>query len=251
MAAIRDASSRSHPVSQPSNRPLSTLARAGALLILLVSASGCVAVAVGGGAVEGYNVFAQDMSPAQQMRDAAIKALVQRSWDQFNPQMAHQLDATVYDGGVLITGRLPAREWREEAVRRARQVQDVRQVYDEIIVGPDTHFADEARDSWITTQMRGILIGDGTVKSINYTIKTSEATVYLLGVARSQAELDRVVGHARNIPYVRKVVSFVRIIGTGPQAGPPRPPPPGAEPAGEPTELAPAPPEPITSEPLN
>jgi osmotically-inducible protein OsmY len=240
-------------VLQPSSPSFSILARAGALMILLASASGCVAVAVGGGAVEGYNVFAQDLTPAQQMRDAGIKALVQQSWGQFNNQMAHQLDATVYDGGVLITGRLPAREWREEAVRRARQVQGVRQVFDQIIVGPDTHFADEARDGWITTQLRGILIGDGTVKSINYTIKTSEATVYLLGVARTQSELERVEANARNIPYVRKVVSFVRLLGTGPQGGPPGapPPPPGAEPAGEPTDLAPAPAEPIVSEPLN
>ena len=35
--------------------------------------------------------------------------------------------------------------------------------------------------------------------------------VYLMGIAQSQAELDRVTGHARNQSYVRRVVSHVRI----------------------------------------
>lgn len=33
-----------------------------------------------------------------------------------------------------------------------------------------------------------------------------------MGVARSQAELDRVVGHAKDIAYVRRVVNYVLLI---------------------------------------
>jgi hypothetical protein len=33
-----------------------------------------------------------------------------------------------------------------------------------------------------------------------------------MGVAASQAELDRVVGHAKNISYVRRVVSYVLLL---------------------------------------
>ena len=36
-------------------------------------------------------------------------------------------------------------------------------------------------------------------------------TVYLIGVAQSQKELDRVRDHARQIRYVRRIVSHVRI----------------------------------------
>ena len=35
--------------------------------------------------------------------------------------------------------------------------------------------------------------------------------VYLIGSARSQAELDRVTETARNVPYVKRVVSYVEI----------------------------------------
>jgi hypothetical protein len=35
--------------------------------------------------------------------------------------------------------------------------------------------------------------------------------VYLMGVARTPAELQRVIDHVRDVPYVRAVVNHVRV----------------------------------------
>ena len=32
-----------------------------------------------------------------------------------------------------------------------------------------------------------------------------------MGIAQSQAELDRAIGHAKDIPYVLRVVNYVRL----------------------------------------
>jgi osmotically-inducible protein OsmY len=40
-------------------------------------------------------------------------------------------------------------------------------------------------------------------------VQTVNGTVYLLGLARDQSELERVTLHARTIPGVKKVVSYV------------------------------------------
>ncbi|HXE17105.1 MAG TPA: BON domain-containing protein [Stellaceae bacterium] len=194
------------------------------LLGVSLSLSGCVAVAVGGAAVGGYAIVGEDLSPEQQMRDYRIKAEVQANWGNFNQEMAHRLDATVFDGRVLITGRVPDRRWREEAVRRAHRVSGVHRVYDQMEVGPDTHFIDSAKDTWITTQLRGELIADLDVKSINYSIKTFDRVVYVMGLARNRAELDKVIGHARTVAGVRRVTPFIRVIPempdvNGPAAG--------------------------------
>jgi hypothetical protein len=37
------------------------------------------------------------------------------------------------------------------------------------------------------------------------------STVYLMGVARTPAELQRVIDHVRDVPYVRAVVNHVRV----------------------------------------
>jgi osmotically-inducible protein OsmY len=183
----------------------------GALAATGASLSGCV-VAAGGGVVSGYAVLGEDLSPEQQLRDYRIKAAVVGAWGAFNQDMVHRLDATVFDGQVLITGHAPDRRWREEAVRRTWRVGGVKRVFDEVAVGPDTHFIDSARDTWITTQLRGELIADMDVKSINYVIKTNDGVVYIMGFARRRSELRHVIGHARTIAGVRRVLSFITVM---------------------------------------
>jgi hypothetical protein len=70
---------------------------------------------------------------------------------------------------------------------------------------------DQARDTVISTRLRTDLVADSQIKSINYTVRTENGVVYVIGSARSQAELNRVTDYARNIPNVRRVVSYVRI----------------------------------------
>src|SRR3984957_8863227 len=173
--------------------------------------TGCPLVAVGAGAAGGYATLAQERSASDQFKDLTIRSLVSKSWDQYSPDLPHNRDANVYEGRVLITGRLANEQLRQEAVQRAWKAEGVKEVYDEIEVGPDTHFSDEARDTVISTRLKNYLVWDGQVKSINYTIKTENGTVYIIGSARSKDELERVTGYARNIPNVRRVVSYVRV----------------------------------------
>jgi osmotically-inducible protein OsmY len=189
-----------------------SLVLAGLLLATAPSLSGCLVAAAGaGGAAGGYTIFGQERSADQQVRDSAISAVVTQSWGNYNQEVAHDLTATVYNGRVLITGRVPKPEWRQEAVKLAWKADGVKEVYDEIEVGPDTHFADEARDTVISTRLRNDLLFDSNVRSINYTIRTENDVVYIIGTARSQQELNRVTDYARNIANVRRVVSYVRI----------------------------------------
>ena len=184
---------------------------AGTMLAALPSLGGCILFAAGAGAGAGYATFAQERSTSDQLKDTTIGALVSQSWNQFNPALADDLTATVYEGRVLVTGRVPNDQWRAEAIQRTWKVENVKEVQNEIEVGPDTHFADTLHDKTISTRLTSDLVFDSQVKSINYTIRTANGIVYIVGSARSQAELERVTGYARNIPNVRKVVTYVRI----------------------------------------
>jgi len=63
----------------------------------------------------------------------------------------------------------------------------------------------------ISTRLKNDLVWDSQVKSINYTVKTENGIVYIIGSARTKDEMERVTGYARNIPNVRRVVSYVRV----------------------------------------
>ena len=53
----------------------------------------------------------------------------------------------------------------------------------------------------------------GDISDVNYTVETVNGIVYLMGIARSRPELDKVTTHARNIAGVQKVISHVRLSG--------------------------------------
>ena len=63
---------------------------------------------------------------------------------------------------------------------------------------------------------------DPEVRSGNFTIDTSNGSVYLIGSARTQAELELASRIARYIPGVKRVVSYVELRSGAPvAAGPP------------------------------
>jgi len=85
----------------------------------------------------------------------------------------------------------------------------VREVINEIEVNDTSSLTNAARDTWISTELKTTLLFDSAVSSIDYSIETVNQVVYLMGVAQSEAELKRVIGHAKDIAYVRRVVSYV------------------------------------------
>jgi osmotically-inducible protein OsmY len=181
-----------------------------AVLALTAVLPGCIPVVLGGAAAGGY-AAGQERGPVQQVKDSGIKATIAQLWDQYNPQMASQLDANVYDGRVLITGSVANPDWRVEAVRLAWQAEGVKEVNSEIEVADKSTLTDQARDTWITTRLRTAILADGKVRSLNYSVETVNGTIYLMGSARTQGELDVVTNHARNIPNVKRVVSYVEV----------------------------------------
>lgn len=176
----------------------------------LLSACSPVEMVVGAGAATGV-AASQERGLAGTARDTALSAQIQELWFRTNHEMFGKLSCTVTEQRALLTGKVQDPEMRVEAVKLAWQVPGVAEVINEIEVVNTSSLADSARDYWITAQLRGQLTFDKDVRSINYSIDTVNGTVFLMGIARSQAELDRVTNHARNLAYVKRVVSYVRI----------------------------------------
>lgn len=180
------------------------------LATAIIPACTPVDMAVGAGAATGV-AASQERGIVTSAKDTAISFQIQELWFRTNYEMFGKLSTSVSEGRALLTGKVQDPEMRVEAVKLAWQVDGVAEVINEIEVVNTGSLADSARDFWITTQLRGHLTFDKEIRSINYSIDTVNGTVFLMGIARSQAELDRVTNHARNLAYVRRVVSYVRV----------------------------------------
>jgi len=165
---------------------------------------------IGAGAKTGIAI-AEERSLGDQVNDAAIAVSINERLFSYNEKLFADVSVDVTEGRVLLAGVVDKPEDRVDAVRLAWQVSGVKQVMNEIQV---THGDFEAytNDVWISTQLRNDLLWDKDISSINYTVETVHGVVYITGIAKSQAELDRVIAHARTIAKVREVVSYVRVI---------------------------------------
>src|SRR6266852_5052696 len=197
-------------------------------LALPIALGGCPVAIVGGLAAAGGAGYAanQERGVTGTVDDLTIKTNIQNAWLQVNPAMQRDFNITVYQGRTLLTGTAPNPELKAQAKQIACQIAGVTTIYDEIEVAPSESAWQSVRDTWISSQLRSNLVFASQVRSVNYTIETVNGSVYLIGSARSQAELDRVTDVARNVPYVKRVVSYVEIRPGAPVAGQPQTPSP-------------------------
>ena len=183
------------------------------ILTLPIALGGCPAAIVGGLAAAGGAGYAanQERGVGGSVDDFSIKTNIQSAWMQANPLMQTNLNITVYEGRTLLTGTAPNPEFKAQAKEIASRVAGVRAVYDEVEVGPPEGAWQGTKDAWITSRLRTELVFNARIRSVNYTIETVNKSVYLIGSARSQTELDMATTVARNTPEVKRVVSFVEI----------------------------------------
>lgn len=192
-----------------------------ALTLLLAMANflgGCGPLVLGGAAV-GATVVAQDRPVADAVSDTKIHASVDKQLLEHDRTLFQQVDISVTEGRVLLTGLVPEPQDRLDASRLAWQANGVKEVINEIEVKDKSTVSDAARDTWITTKLRSKITFDKYISGINYTIDTVNQRIYLTGIAQSQSELDRVTAYARGIDYVRGVVSYVRVKEPASQTG--------------------------------
>lgn len=167
-----------------------------------------VGTVVGAGAAVGVTA-AQERGIDGALSDTAIRLDINRRWFAVSRDLFHGVGLQVQEGRVLLSGSVPDPETRLQVIRLTWLAPGVREVINEIEIADRTSLSDIARDFWIIAQLKTKLLVDKRVLSLNYSIETVNRAVYLMGVAQNRAELERVVGHAKEIPYVRRVVTYV------------------------------------------
>lgn len=186
------------------------LALTAAALLAALPLNGCVPVVLGAGAV-GATAAAQERGFTGAVQDTVIIAQINERWLSHDPEMFSAVGLQVTEGRVLLTGKVKDPQARLDAVRIAWEVGGVNEVINEIQIEKEGEGSTFWRDTSISAALKSRLLLDKEISSINYSVETVDRVIYLMGIAQSQEELDRVIGHARNLSYVKGVVSYVRL----------------------------------------
>ncbi len=176
----------------------------------VLGAGACVPLIVGTGAAVG-GAATQERGVKGALDDQGISLDINERWFSDDLAAYSGVNLQVQEGRALLSGQVVDPQTRVKAVRLAWQANGVREVINEIEVRNRGSLTDTAQDSWITAKLLARLVGDEAVASRNYSIETVNGTVFLIGVAQNQEELQRVVAHARDVSYVKRVVDYVRV----------------------------------------
>jgi osmotically-inducible protein OsmY len=172
---------------------------------------GCVPVAVvGAGALVGSSAV-EERGIGKIVSDTSIRTAINAAWFDYDPQISEMVELSVREGKVLLTGQIDTVQRQIDAVRLVWTVEGVREVIDETKIGEGSGFGAYASDAWITAKLKTSLMFEGEIHSINYTLKTVDGVVYLMGIAQNQRELDRILEITRSISGVKNIVNYVRL----------------------------------------
>jgi osmotically-inducible protein OsmY len=187
--------------------PLSTI-----LLLFLTATglSGCATAVLGVGTAA-VAASATEKGLTTSVNDAAIVTKIKDRFIQSNFSLVTAADVSVNDGSVLMTGKVKTPDEKVQATRIAWQIKGVREVVNELQVSDTSSLKDLAKDLAASATLRGKLIADGDISSLNFNIDVVNGTIYLSGIAADSAEMNRVVAHAQEVRFTRKVVNYIML----------------------------------------
>lgn len=174
----------------------------------ILSGCGGVGLVLGGVATAGVSV-AQERTTRQALTDGEISITLANKFLNEDRGLFADISTEVVEGRVLLTGDVNTQEDRIRASQVVWETEGVIELLNELDVGQGKGAQSYAEDVWISTQLRAKLLTDVDVNAINYNVETVGQTVHLIGVARDEAELIRVVDIASKIKGVKQVVSHV------------------------------------------
>ena len=178
------------------------------LLLCALALSGCA------GAVVGVSTAAVAASTTEKgfstsVSDGVIFTKLKDRFIQVNASLLTSADVTVNEGAVLFTGKVKTPEDKIEATKLAWEIKGVREVVNELQVTDTSSIKYIAKDLAASATLRGRMIADNDISSLNFSIDVVNGVVYLSGVASTPEERNKVISHAENLRFAQEVVNYI------------------------------------------
>lgn len=178
-----------------------------ALVTCLLLLEGCAApLLIGGAAATGVAVANDRRTAGTIVDDEGIELTIlsEVARDQALLDCCH-LNVTSYNGIVLLTGEAANTAYANRLVAIARKTNKVREVKNELSIGPKSEASSRNNDTLITSRVKTRLIQDQRIDGTAIKVVTEHATVYLMGLV-TPAEANIAVDITRSTEGVMRIV---------------------------------------------
>jgi len=152
-----------------------------------------------------------DRSLGEVVDDATIKLNIAAKFINSDDNLFIDINTTILEGRVLLTGLVDNQEVRIDAVRRVWEVSGVREVINEIQIGNRDSLKEYANDLWINTQAKGVAAKVIGLRSVAYNFETIQGSIYVAGITRNEETLNEMINSLKTIKGVKEIVNYVII----------------------------------------
>tara|TARA_B100001094_G_C18133085_1_gene773425 strand:+ start:387 stop:1031 length:645 start_codon:yes stop_codon:yes gene_type:complete len=119
--------------------------------------------------------------------------------------------STSFNRTVLLTGWVPNEGIKQEVANLAAQIENVREIINEINIGPPATSATFGKDAILTTKVKASLIDEDKLNGIVVKVKTESAVVYLMGIV-TEKEASLAADIASRIVGTKRVVRAFEVV---------------------------------------
>lgn len=183
---------------------------AAALSTAALSLSACAPLIVGGAAATTAVVVTDRRTSGIQLEDQNMAFKAQSQISQKLGETA-RVNAMAYGGHLLLTGDVPTEAAKSQATSIAQGVENVKQVINQLNVGPIASFGTRSNDTWLTSKVKTALLNTKYVPSGTIAVTTDRSVVYLMGKV-TQAEGEYAANATADVGGVAKVVKLFETI---------------------------------------
>lgn len=180
------------------------------VLVIAVSVvlSGCGAALLAGGVAGGAMV--NDSRGVQAMEaDVRTSHELGLTLTRHKSLKTSHIVVSSFNQMIFLGGEVPNPYLKNLAERLVLKHPKVKRVYNEITVGPNATLKEMALDTWITSNVKTMMLARGGLRSGSFKVITERGVVYIMGyVSHEQANLA--VDVARRVEHVKKVVRLFK-----------------------------------------
>ncbi len=183
-----------------------------ALIVALPGLQGCVEAALLGTAAATGVMSAHDRrSTGTQTDDETMEWKANAHVPAPYKNTAHA-NFTAFNRRVLITGEAPNEEAKSAIESETRKIEGVKEVFNELGIGPATPLTSRSNDSFITSKVKARLVDSNQISANHIKVLTERGIVYLMGIV-NEREAKVAIAVARTTSGVVKVVNVLEVVG--------------------------------------
>ncbi len=185
-------------------------AGAAVCIVIMVMMTGCAAVVIGGGATGGYKVATDERTAGDMVDDVTLAADIKTKLLKDSGVKGRNVDVDVVNGVVYLTGMVDSGKEANRAAEIAGQASGAKRVKNDLQIGSRT-LGEVTDDEILGSKIKGKLIGEPGVRSLNIDVDVYRKVVYLVGIADNSEQKRKVLVLAKSVEGVKRVVDNIQV----------------------------------------